>query len=115
MVVVAGDYLDDVFCQALASEAEATGQRVGQAVMALVLERPLLRQPPPGTVELFGYSEQNTVPGACVSCSDLRDPSGVMTVARAWLGAQDANGHTWYVDSNSISGLSFLGGVGERG
>jgi hypothetical protein len=139
MVVVAGDFLDEVFSRALVRETQATGKRVGQAVMALVLERAGLRPAPPNTVTLLGFSPKSAMSReASIGETDARsesvttrwfDPSGVLSMASAWRSAVNPSveqvdpwraervrsvpikgkGRAWFVDNQTYAGLSFVG------
>jgi hypothetical protein len=92
MVVVAGDYLDDLFVKALAQQAASTGRRYGQAVLALVLEREGFCSKPDHAIQMSGFSPQYqgiTRPEYPDEAVEQRAPqlsslSGVLSVASAW-------------------------------
>ena len=98
MHVVIGDVLDPVFLEALAAGLSPVNY-IAQAVCALVVERRGLREVPAHTTELFGYShssrfalsepapEQSALAEAPFSPTPICDPSGVLDLAGAWLGA----------------------------
>ena len=136
MIVVAGDYLDDLFVKALAQHAASTGRRYGQAVLALVLERDGFFSKTDHATQIFGFSPQyqgiprSEYPGETVEqpVPRLTSLSGVLSVASAWWQATrmnaprlgswqpdgcanvwiDATKRTWFIDAPSPHHLSFL-------
>jgi hypothetical protein len=104
MIVVAGDYLDDLFVKALAQQAASTGRRYGQAVLALVLERDGFFSRTDHATQIFGFSPKyhspqyqrtprSEYPGETVEppVPRLMSLSGVLSVASAWWQATRRN------------------------
>jgi hypothetical protein len=119
MVVVVGDYLDDVFCQALESEPSYSNGRRQQAVFAMILERPGARSVASNVVELYGFSSRNPLPEGvpCVTTNQVHgdendsvtDPSSALILARRWRQARDVKNVAHTIASPSYRGLALVG------
>lgn len=91
MLVVAGDYFDPLFVDALAEEGAVSGTQWAEALLAFVLERPGQRVPPAGTVLLLGCMSGASAHDE-ISSLGLVDPSGVLELAEAWRAVTEPGG-----------------------